>query len=284
MTETSREETAASAPTAPNSNRTVSPRSSLSMFQTLGEITKFGGQVIKDVPFTLRNYPTEVLRQAGIIIVSSAFVIWALFATLGIECGLLARYLFEPLGLSSYTGIFCSLGDLKAAGVAIFSWMYAAKIGCGFVATIGSMRISEEIDALHVMGMRPRAYLASSRLIAFWITGPFLWWSGVSMMYLTSWISNVPMLESASSGGYLDVFWSFQTPVDVLKTTIWAVVSGTVISVVGLYFGYTASGGPVGVGHNTARSMTYNMVLISLVAMIMFPLLFGIIAVIPIAN
>lgn len=256
----------------------------LSVFETLGNITRFGGEIIKDVPFTLRKYPSEVARQAGIIIVSSAFVIWALFLILGIECGLLARYLFEPLGLSSYTGIFCSLGDLKAAGVAIFSWMFAAKIGCGFVATLGSMRISEEIDALQVMGIRPRAYLATTRLIAFWITGPFLWWSGISMMYLTSYISNVPMLNSASHGGYLDVFWSFQTPMDLVKTTIWALVSGTVIVLVGVYFGYHASGGPVGVGHSTARSMTYNMVLISVIATVMFPLLFGLVAVIPIAN
>lgn len=257
---------------------------SLSVLETLGEIARFGGNTIRDVPFAVRKYPFEIARQAGIIIVSSAFVIWALFLIFGIECGLLARYVFDPLGLASYTGIFCALGSLKAAGVSIFSWMYAAKIACGFVAVLGSMRISEEIDALHVMGIRPRAYLASTRLVAFWITGPFLWWSGISMMYLTGWVSNVPMLQSASHGGYWEVFWAYQTPLDIVKTTIWAIVSCTVVSIVGLYFGYTAKGGPVGVGNNTAKSMMYNMVLISVIAMIMFPLLFGILAVIPIAN
>jgi phospholipid/cholesterol/gamma-HCH transport system permease protein len=254
------------------------------MFETTGRIVQFGGRLVLDIPLTLRLYLPEVLRQAGRLVQSSAVVIWMLYIAIGAELGILAVFMFEPLGIKNYVALFVAPGSIQGASTELFCWILAAKVSCGYVAELGSMRISEEIDALKVMGVRPRAYLACTRLLAFWIVGLFIYWVGAAIFMAMGYFGSVVLMDAVSAGGFNDTFWSFQGPMDILKVSIWAMVSGTVVIVIGTYFGYTASGGPVGVGHATAKAMLYNMVAISVLAMLMFPALFGTLVSLPIAN
>jgi phospholipid/cholesterol/gamma-HCH transport system permease protein len=166
----------------------------------------------------------------------------------------------------------------------MWGWILAAKVGCGYVAEIGSMRISDEIDALEVMGVHSRAYLAGTRLWAMWIAAPFLFLVGEGCQFVGSWLVVQPMLETTSPGGYSNIFWSFQTPVDLLYALIWAMLLATLVVIVGCFYGYTASGGPVGVGRNTAKSMMVNMIIVSGAAAILYQLFFGTTIQTPIAN
>jgi phospholipid/cholesterol/gamma-HCH transport system permease protein len=78
----------------------------------------------------------------------------------------------------------------------------------------------------------------------------------------------VQQIGEVSSGGYFLIFWMFQNPPDLLYSTIKGMVMATVIVLVGCYYGYTASGGPVGVGTATAKSMVLNTVMVHLVGMV----------------
>ncbi|MBJ6977615.1 ABC transporter permease, partial [Vibrio cholerae] len=72
-------------------------------------------------------------------------------------------------------GAFSAIGDLREITPYAFGYMMSAKVSTGFVAEIGTMRITDEIDALEVMGINSVLYLCSTRLLATWLVLPFLY-------------------------------------------------------------------------------------------------------------
>jgi phospholipid/cholesterol/gamma-HCH transport system permease protein len=220
-------------------------------------------------------YTSEVFRQTGIIILSSGLVIWLMEFVIGAVFAVQGHYISSQFGAKGYVGVFPALGGLRATAPEMWGWILSAKVGCGLVAEIGSMRISEEIDALEVMAIRPKPYLVGTRLIAAWIAMPFLYLVGLGLSYLGSWVVLIHVLDTVSEGGFFQVFWAFQSPIDLLFSMLWVLLLGTLIVLVACYYGYTASGGPVGVGRNTAKSMVANMVLVSAIGMICQQLFWG---------
>jgi phospholipid/cholesterol/gamma-HCH transport system permease protein len=145
--------------------------------------------------------------------------------------------------------------------------MLSAKVGTGIVAELGAMRISDEIDALEVMGVNPMIFLCGTRLLACWLVFPFMYLAAIGVGYLASYLAVVEQIGEVSAGGYFLIFWMFQNPPDLLFSLIKAMFMATVIVLVGCYYGYTASGGPVGVGTATAKSMVLNIVLVHIIGM-----------------
>jgi phospholipid/cholesterol/gamma-HCH transport system permease protein len=92
--------------------------------------------------------------------------------------------------------------------------------------------------------------------------------SAIGVAYLASYIAVVQQVGYVSSGGYLLLFWQFQNPGDVLFSLTKGMFMATAVVLVGCYYGYKASGGPVGVGTATAKSMVLNIVLVNLIGML----------------
>jgi phospholipid/cholesterol/gamma-HCH transport system permease protein len=130
------------------------------------------------------------------------------------------------------------------------------------------MRISEEIDALEVMGINSVTFLCATRLLAAWLVFPFMYLAGIGAAFVASYIADVYQIGYVSSGGYLLIFWQFQNPPDFLYSLIKAMFMATAIVLVACYYGYNASGGPVGVGRATAKSMVLNLVLVHIIGML----------------
>ena len=156
-----------------------------------------------------------------------------------------------------------------------FGYILAAKVGTGIVAEIGAMRISDEIDALEVMGIQPVTFLAATRLLGAWIALPFIYLAGIGAGFFASYLAVVQQIGEVSSGGFFLIFWMFQNPPDLLYSVIKGMSMATVIVLVGCYYGYNASGGPVGVGTATAKSMVLNIVLVHLIGMLGTQLFWG---------
>jgi phospholipid/cholesterol/gamma-HCH transport system permease protein len=241
------------------------------------------GKALGLVPFTLRYYLSEVVRQAGILVLSSSVVIWILMMTLAAEGSLEGHYILRQLGAADYTSIFTSTGEYSAHP-SLFGWALAAKVGCGLVAELGSMRISDEIDALEVMGINSVAYLVTTRILAILFVMPFWLFVAFGLMFLTSHIFSVYFFHSVSPGGYETVFWTFMTKPDFFSAIGCAMLIGVGIIFVGCYYGFTASGGPVGVGNNTAKSMVVNLIIIGIIGVIAQQLFFSDLPRAPIAN
>ncbi len=234
-----------------------------------GEIAGFSGKIIGDV-YSLRvfRFFGETLRQAGILIISSTLIIWALMFILGLQCGIQGAYFTEASGAPAYSGVFTAWCDLREIIPYAFGYMMSAKVGTGIVAELGAMRISDEIDALEVMGIDSLTFLCATRLLAAWIVLPFIYLAGIGGAFLASYIAVVDQVGVVSSGGYELIFWQFQNPPDFLYSLIKAMVMATAIVLVGCYYGYNASGGPVGVGTATAKSMVMNIVLVHIIGML----------------
>jgi phospholipid/cholesterol/gamma-HCH transport system permease protein len=235
---------------------------------SMGDIVRFGARVMGLVySGRVMQFFGESLRQAGILILGSTLVIWGLVFIAGLTCGIEGSYLNRSLGAPAYAGVFTAWCDLREIAPYAFGYMLSAKVGTGIVAELGSMRISDEIDALEVMGIKPMTYLAATRLLAAWIVFPFVYLSAIGVMYFASYIAVVEQISETSSGGYFLIFWMFQNPPDLLFSVAKAMAMATVIILVGCYYGYTASGGPVGVGTATAKSMLVNVILVHLIGM-----------------
>jgi phospholipid/cholesterol/gamma-HCH transport system permease protein len=237
--------------------------------ESFGEIARFGskvgGQVYSGRVF---RFFGEGMRQAGLLILGSALVIWAFVFILGLQCGILGAYLFRAQGAPAYAGLFSAWCDLREALPYAFGYILSAKVGTGIVAEIGAMRISDEIDALEVMGIPPITFLAATRLLGAWVALPFIYLVAIGIMYLASYIAVVEQIGDVSSGGYQLIFWMFQNPPDLIYSLVKGMAMATVIVVVGCYYGYTASGGPVGVGTATAKSMVFNIVVVHILGML----------------
>jgi len=236
---------------------------------SFGEIAKFGTRVAGLV-YSGRAFRFfgESIRQAGILILGSALIIWAFVFILGLQCGIQGAYFFRAQGVPSYAGLFAAFCDLREALPYAFGYILSAKVGTGIVAEIGAMRISDEIDALEVMGVPPMSFLCATRLLGAWMALPFIYLVGIGIMYAASYLAVVEQVADVSAGGYELIFWMFQDPTDLLFSLIKGMVMATVIVLVGCYYGYTASGGPVGVGTATAKSMVFNIVAVHILGML----------------
>jgi phospholipid/cholesterol/gamma-HCH transport system permease protein len=234
-----------------------------------GEILKFCGRILGQV-YSLRvfRFFGEALRQSGILIVSSTIVIWGLVFIIGLQCGTEGAYFSRSVGAPSQSGVFAAWCDLRELVPYAFGYMMAAKVGTGIVAELGSMRISDEIDALEVMGIDSVLFLCATRLLASWLVLPFVYLAAIGAGFFASYLAVVQQVGDVSSGGYFLVFWMFQNPPDLVYSLIKGMVMATVVVLVGCYYGYNASGGPVGVGTATAKSMVLNIVMVHLIGML----------------
>jgi phospholipid/cholesterol/gamma-HCH transport system permease protein len=243
---------------------------------SFGDVSRFCGRVVAQV-FRLRvfRFFGEALRQAGILIISSTLVIWGLVFIVGLQCGIEGAYFTRAQGAPAYAGVFSAWCDLRELTPYAFGYMMSAKVGTGIVAELGSMRISDEIDALEVMGIDSVLFLCATRLLAAWMVLPFMYMAAIGAGFFASYLAVVQQIGEVSSGGFFLIFWMFQNPPDLAYSVVKAMAMATLIVLVGCYFGYHASGGPVGVGRATAKSMVANIVGVHLLGMVGTQLFWG---------
>src|SRR5437868_7296958 len=169
----------------------------------LGGITKFGVRVLRDVwGGRVLRFFGEALRQAGILILSSTLVIAGLVFIIGLQCGIEDAYLLRAQGAPPYAGVFAAWCDLRELVPYAFGYMMAAKVGTGLVAELGSMRISDEIDALEVIGIDSMLFLCATRLLAAWMTLPFMYMAGGGAGFLARYLGVGEQIGGVASGGH----------------------------------------------------------------------------------
>ena len=137
----------------------------------------------------------------------------------------------------------------------MFAYMIAAKIGCGYVAELGSMRINEEIDAMESLGINPIRYLCSTRLAANILISLPVFMIGFLCFFLGSMFVILVQVHAISFATWSSVHWNFLDWPSTLYSFTKTFVMWVAIICAQLYYGYSAKGGPVGVGEATARSM-----------------------------
>jgi phospholipid/cholesterol/gamma-HCH transport system permease protein len=243
---------------------------------SFGEAVDFFWRVTSGVlTGRVRRYFAEVLRQATVFAAGSVLLVLALVFAFGLVIGIEASYGARLVGAPSAAGLATAIGDLREIIPYAFGYMMAAKVSTGYVAEIGTMRITDEIDALDVMGMDSPLFLCSTRLLATWLILPFLYGIAVLTAYIGSFISVVLQVGQVSAGGYLDLFWKFQNPGDFLFSGIKGLAMATFVVLVGCYYGFKVRGGPVEVGRATATAMIVNLIGVHVIGILGSQLFWG---------
>jgi phospholipid/cholesterol/gamma-HCH transport system permease protein len=223
----------------------------------------------------LRYYRKETLRLVaqigmgtGAMAVVGGTVAIVAFTTLS-GSSLVAIQGFASLGyigVDVFTGFFAALINVRIAAPVVTGIALAATVGAGATAELGAMRISEEIDALEVMGIKSISYLVSTRAIAGLVVILPLYAAAMIMSFLSPQVVTT-VLYGQTSGTYDHYFRTFLRADDVFWSFVEAILISVVVMVTHCYYGFYASGGPVGVGEAVGRSMRFSLVSVQVVAL-----------------
>ena len=226
----------------------------------VGEMADFSWRVVRRVPVSVRRYFVEVVRQSTILAEGSVLIVMVMVFAFGLVTGVNSVYAARLVGAPSISALGPTLGGLRELTPYAFGYMMAAKVSTGYVAEIGTMRITDELDALDVMGLDSVAYICSSRVLATWIVLPLIYGTAVVIAFIGAYLAIVVQAAQVSAGAYLRLFWEFQSPADLLFSAAKGMLMGTFVVLVGVYYGFKVRGGPVEVGAATARAMIVNLV------------------------
>jgi phospholipid/cholesterol/gamma-HCH transport system permease protein len=224
-------------------------------------------------PRTLRRYKKEILRLlaevsfgsgALAVIGGTVGVIAFLSFFTGTEVGLQGYAALNQIGSSAFTGFISAYFNTREIAPLVAGLALSATVGCGFTAQLGAMRISEEIDALEVMGLPSLPYLVTTRMIAGFVAVIPLYVIGLLSSYLATRTIATGYF-SQSAGTYDYYFALFLPPEDVLWSFVKVMVFSVLIVLIHCYYGYTASGGPAGVGMAVGRAVRTAIVAINIV-------------------
>ena len=243
----------------------------------LGHMMVFFVRAIIAIPIALRQYRSEFVRLLsdiawgnGSLVVGggTAGVAVVLGITVGALMGIEGYNFLDLLGLGPATGIISSLVNTRELAPIAASLAFATQAGCRFTAQLGSMRIAEEIDALDAVAVRPIPYLVTTRLMASVVAVIPLYVACLAVSYLTTQLV-VYLISGGSTGSYLHYFTLMLSGQDILYSVLKAVIFVWIASTVQCYYGFYASGGPVGVGVAAGHAMRASITVVIVVNMLL---------------
>jgi len=199
--------------------------------------------------------------------------------------GLTAIFTGMVLALQSYTGFSRFSAESAIATVVVLSitrelgpvlagLMVAGRIGASMAAEIGTMRVTEQIDALKTLSTNPLQYLVSPRILAGILMLPCLVLIADIIGVFGGFIVSVYKL-GFNAGSYLSLTWDYLEAFDVISGLIKAAIFGFIICLMGCYHGYYSTGGAQGVGKATTNAVVSASILILIANYISTGLMFG---------
>jgi len=245
----------------------------LRQLDNLGIQLEFYLRVFAWTPRTFRRYKREIVRLlaevsfgAGALAVAGGTVGVICFLTFftGTEVGLQGYQALDQIGSSAFTGFISAYFNTREISPLVAALALSATVGCGFTAQLGAMRISEEVDALEVMAVPSLPFLVTTRMIAGFVAVVPLYVVGLLSSYLAT-RTMVTVYFGQSAGTYDYYFHLFLPPGDVLWSFGKVMVFSVIVVLVHCYYGYTASGGPAGVGIAVGRAVRLAIVAVNVV-------------------
>lgn len=195
-------------------------------------------------------------RSQPVVIVTGAFT--------GAVLAAQALYQFKPLGMETGGGALVSVAMLRELGPSVTALMLAGRVGAAMAAEIGTMKVTEQVDALRSMGVHPVDYLVTPRLLAMLVAMPLLIAESAAFGILAS------LIVGTGPFGVNPAYWMNQMLIytdgsDIIIAMVKGLVFGILIVVISCHQGLKATQGAVGVGRGTTRAMVYSALAILIV-------------------
>jgi phospholipid/cholesterol/gamma-HCH transport system permease protein len=255
----------------------------MSSLDKMGEELAFYINAIRATPRSIKRYPKEIMRLLAEVTLGSGAlaviggtvgVITAMAFFTGTEVGLQGYAALNQIGTAAFSGFVSAYFNTREISPLIAGIALAATVGCGFTAQLGAMRISEEVDALEVMAIPSMPFLVTTRIVAGLIAIVPLYVVGLLSSYFATRLT-VTQFFGQSAGTYDHYFNQFLPPGDVLWSFGKVLVFAVVVILIHCYHGYTASGGPAGVGVAVGRAVRTSIVAINVIDLFLSMAIWG---------
>ncbi|MEE2061319.1 MlaE family ABC transporter permease [Rhodococcus artemisiae] len=255
----------------------------------VGRHVVFAFRAIAGIPTALHRYFSHVLRHIGEVSFGYASllagggtigIVLAMSAVAAMMVGVETQRGLELIGMTSLSGMLSAIANTRELAPVVASIALAAKVGTGFTAQLGAMRISDEIDALDAMAVRSVPFLASTRLIAAAVCVIPIYMVGLLGSYVATRLV-VVNFQGNSAGTYDYYFHLALSPTDLWYSLTKAVVFAIIVAIVHCSYGFYASGGPEGVGRAAGRALRTSILAIGITDVVLTFALWGLVPTIP---
>lgn len=250
----------------------------MNILETIGRITLKTGVAIWDVmalffktlywlffapfkgKFIGRRYIFEQMVFAGVQSISIVFFV-ALF--IGIVLAMQGAYQLDKLGAVRYVASLISVSACREIGPVLIALVIAGRVGAAITAELGTMKVTEQIEALETMALNPIRFLVVPRFLALLVMLPALTVMGDVIAMFGGYLVGVYNL-GVSPGLYIDTTFQFLEMKDVMTGLFKSFVFAMIIAMISCYQGLNTSGGAEGVGRSTTLSVVTSFILIIL--------------------
>lgn len=231
-------------------------------FTDLGDVIIFVGKTIRTFPSIPKsiNLIFDSMLEIGVRSIPIVFVI-SVFA--GATTAWQANYQLEGYVSMRYLGTAVSKSLILELGPVLTGLVVAGRIGSSIAASLGAMRVTEQIDALSTMAIDPIRYLVTPRVIAAMVMVPMLTIYSVSFGIVGGMYVSMEFL-GVSKGIFIFGLRHFFYYSDLIVCLIKSLIFGTGLSLLGCYYGFNATGGAEGVGNAAIRAYVSSAVFILL--------------------
>jgi len=230
-------------------------KGAIALFEEIGDMAFFAGRFFRQV-FTKPFEFKELLRQCYIIGNKSLFLVGVTGFILGLVFTLQSRPTLMKFGAQSWMPSMIVLSIVREIGPVVIALICAGKIGSGIGAELGSMRVTEQIDAMEVSGTNPFKYLVVTRIVAVTLMLPLLVIFGDTIAIIGSSLVENLKGEVSFQLYFIQIFDALKFS-DVIPATIKTFFFGFAIGLVGCFKGFNCKKGTVGVGEASNSAVIY---------------------------
>jgi phospholipid/cholesterol/gamma-HCH transport system permease protein len=237
-------------------------RGAVSIFASMGRFGAFlaeGGRALPDIRTWLPLLAGQ-MRRLG---VDSLPIALFLASFTGIVLALQASYTFTGAIPLYFVGVLVGKTMILELGPVLTGLALAGRVGANIAAQLGTMRVSEQIDALETLAYNPVSYLVVPRVVAGTLMFPVIVIFANALGIISGWITAINLLEM-SSQEFVRGLRLFYEPFDLTYSLIKTTSFGFLVTVVGCYQGFNTEGGAEGVGIATTRAVVISSMLILL--------------------
>ena len=236
----------------------------------LSGLFKFTGKVIRELispPFETR----EMLKQCYVLGYNTLPLIAITAFILGLVMTLQSRPIMVDFGAESLLPGMISVSIVREIGPVVTALICAGKLGSGIGAELGSMKVTEQIDAMEVSGTNPMKFLVATRVIAATLMLPILVFFADAISFVGSYIA-VNLHGEISIPLYITDAFAPLHYYDIVPATIKTFIFGFAIGVIGCYKGYTAGFGTESVGRASNSAVVISSVAIFIIDLLVVEL------------
>ena len=205
--------------------------------------------------------------------VHSLLVVLITGAFTGMVLALQSSYGFRKFGAEGLVGAIVALSMTRELGPVLTSLMVTGRAGSAMAAELGTMRVTEQIDALTVMALNPIKYLVAPRVVASFLMLPFLTIISDFICIVGGYLVGVKLL-GINEGSFMNKIERTLDLADIYNGLVKAAVFGLILSVISCYKGYNTQGGAEGVGRATTEAVVLSSVTILISDYVLSSLMF----------